>query len=476
MEFETVIGLEVHAQLKTPSKIFCSCSTAFGAPPNSQTCPVCLGQPGALPVLSRHAVDLAITCGLALDCEIQGESIWDRKNYFYQDLPKGYQITQFAKPLCLNGHLEFVVGTDTKKVRINRIHMEEDAGKSLHDNDPHFTKVDLNRAGTPLCEIVSEPDIRTPEEAGAYLRTLRSILRYCEVCDGNMEEGSLRCDANISLRPRGSEKFGTKVEIKNLNSIKFLEKALVYEIERQRAALLDGKKIIQETRLFDSQKGVTESMRSKEEAHDYRYFPDPDLVPLLVDADWISRRRKDLPELPREKAARFVREFGLPDYDAQVLTTDKSLAEYFEKAIAKHANPKKISNWMMTELMRELKNADADIETCPVKAEQLASLVALIDAGTISGNIGKKVFEEMYVTGKNPEDIIKEKNLVQVSDTSAIEKIIDEVITANPGQYQEYKSGKDKLFGFFVGQTMKAMKGQGNPGVINEILKKKLAE
>lgn len=474
MEFETIIGLEVHAQLKTRSKIFCSCSTEFGATPNRHTCAVCLGQPGALPVLNRTAVDLAITCGLALDCEIQEESIWDRKNYFYQDLPKGYQITQFAKPLCLNGRLEFAVGETTKKVRINRIHMEEDAGKSLHDNDPHFTKVDLNRAGTPLCEIVSEADMRSSDEAGAYLRTLRSILRYCDVCDGNMEKGSLRCDANVSLRPVGQEKFGTKVEIKNLNSIRFLEKALAYEIERQRAALLDGKTIVQETRLYDSDRGVTESMRSKEDSHDYRYFPDPDLVPLLVDSSWIDKRRQALPELPREKAARFVSTHGIPEYDARVLTSDKSLAEYFEAALAHHANPKKISNWMMTELMRELKNADTDIEHCKVPAAHLARLVALIDAGTISGSIGKKVFEEMYGSGKNPDDIIREKNLVQVSDTGAIEKIIDEVMTANPSQLQEYRSGKDKLFGFFVGQTMKAMKGQGNPAIINDLLKKKL--
>lgn len=475
MDYEVVIGLEVHAQLLTQSKIFCACPTQFGSHPNQNTCPVCLGLPGALPVLNPRVVDLAITLGLALDCKIQPESIWDRKNYFYQDLPKGYQITQFAKPICLGGHLDIQVEGKTKRVGLTRIHMEEDAGKSIHDGpDTRYSLVDLNRAGVPLCEIVSEPDMRSPAEAAEYLRNLRSIVRYTGVCDGNMDEGSLRCDANVSIRPIGQKEFGTKVEIKNINSIKFVEKAIRYEIERQKAQLTDGKKIVQETRLFDNARGVTESMRSKEDAHDYRYFPDPDLVPLIIDTAWIERRRQSLPELPREKAARFVSQYQIPEYDAAVLTADKALGVYFEVAVTAHNGPKKLSNWIMTELLRELKNDDTEIDKCKIKPEQMARLVALIDDGTISGKIAKTVFEDMYKTGADPDVIIKEKNLVQVSDTAAIEKIIDDVIIANPEQHQQYKSGKDKLFGFFVGQVMKSMKGQGNPGVINDILKKKL--
>ncbi len=474
MEYETIIGLEVHAQLLTKTKIFCSCSTTFGKTPNTNTCPVCLGLPGALPVLNKSAVELSVILGLALSCDIQRESIWDRKNYYYQDLPKGYQITQFAKPICLGGHLDISVGDKAKRVGITRIHMEEDAGKSLHDQDPEFTCVDLNRAGVPLCEIVSEPDMRNAEEAGAYLRSLRSIVRYAGVCDGNMEEGSLRCDANVSIRPVGTEKFGVKVELKNINSIKFVEKAINYEVERQKAVLAAGEKIVQETRLFDNAKGITQSMRSKEDAHDYRYFPDPDLVPLIVDSDWLDECKKKLPELAAQKAVRFVAQYAIPEYDAGVLTADKALGEYFETAVKAHNNPKRISNWIMTELMRELKIADLEIESCPIKPEHIARLVALIDGSTISGKIAKTVFEEMFKTGVDPDKIIKDKNLVQVSDTGAIEKIIDEVIAANPSQHAEYKSGKDKLFGFFVGQTMKALKGQGNPGMINELLKKKL--
>lgn len=475
MNYEVIIGLEVHAQLLTKSKLFCSCATEFGRPQNTNTCPICFGLPGALPVLNQHAVDLAILAGLALNCEIQKESVWERKNYFYQDLPKGYQITQYAKPLCLRGHQVIHVDGQTKKIGITRIHMEEDAGKSIHDDDSlPYSKVDLNRAGTPLIEIVSEPDIRSAGEAGEYLRNLRSILQYAAVCDGNMDEGSMRCDANVSIRPIGQKEFGTKVEIKNINSVKFLEKAIAYEIERQKAVLADGGKIVQETRGYDSTTSTTASMRSKEDAHDYRYFPDPDLVPLIVDDKWIESCRKVLPELAPQKAARFVSQYGIPEYDAAVLTTDKALADYFERAVKVHDNAKKISNWIMSELLRELKNTGKEITECPVTAEHIAKLVQLIDNNTISGKIAKTVFEEMFQNGKDPESVIKEKNLVQVSDTSAIEKIIDEVIAANPGQHAQYKSGKDKLFGFFVGQVMKAMQGQGNPGVVNEILKKKL--
>lgn len=475
MEFETIIGLEVHAQLLTRGKLFCACSTLFGAKPNANTCPVCLGLPGALPVLNKKTVDFAILAGLALNCEIQHESVWERKNYFYQDLPKGYQITQFAKPICLKGRLDITAGGKTKTVGITRIHMEEDAGKSAHDiKNDDFTRVDLNRAGVPLIEIVSEPDMRSAEEAGAYLRTLRSIVQYAGICDGNMEEGSMRCDANISIRPVGQEKFGTKVELKNINSVKFLEKAIAFEVERQKAVLADGKTIIQETRGYDNAKNTTYSMRTKEDAHDYRYFPDPDLVPLIVDKDWIENCRTLLPELAQQKAKRFVTQYQIPEYDARVLTTEKMLADYYETAVLTHNNPKKISNWIMSELLRELNNDNREIGQCPITPQTLAELVALIDKGTISGKIAKIVFEEMYKSGKSAEAIIKAQNLVQVSDTGAIEKVIAEIIATNPSQYQQYKSGKDKLFGYFVGQVMKAMKGQANPDVVNELLKKKL--
>lgn len=474
MEYEIIIGLEVHAQLKTKSKIFCSCSTEFGKPANENTCVVCLGQPGALPVLNPQVVDYAIMAGFALNCDIQKESIWDRKNYFYPDLPKGYQITQFSHPICLNGHLDIPINNQIKRVGITRIHMEEDAGKSIHDKDENYTCIDLNRAGVPLCEIVSEPDLRSAAEAAEYLKTLRSILRYCDVCDGNMEEGSLRCDANVSLRPVGQKEFGERVEIKNLNSIKFLEKAINYEVERQRAILNDGGKISQETRLFDTNKGVTKTMRTKEDAHDYRYFPDPDLVPLILNDEKILKIKQNLPELAREKATRFVRDYQIPEYDAQVLTAEKELGIYFEKSVQTYNNPKKISNWIMTELLRELKNDEKEIENCPVSPEHIAQLIKMIDEGTLSGKMAKSVFEEMYTTGQNPATIVKDKGFEQVSDTGAIEKIINEVMANNPEQLSQYRSGKTKLFGFFVGQTMKLMQGQGNPQLINDLLQKKL--
>lgn len=476
MEYETVIGLEVHAQLLTKSKIFCSCSTQFGAPPNQNTCPVCLGLPGVLPVLNRQVVHYAIKAGLALNCEIQKRSIWARKNYFYPDLPKGYQISQYEEPICLRGHLEISLEGLKKRIGITRIHMEEDAGKLLHDfGSAGSSHVDLNRAGIPLIEIVSEPDIRSSTEAGEYLRQLRSILRYCGICDGNMEEGSLRCDANVSIRPVGELKFGTKVELKNINSFRFVEKAINYEVERQKGALFSGEKIIQETRLWNSTREATESMRSKEEAHDYRYFPDPDLVPLIIDEEWIASIRKELPELAMPRAQRFIGQYQIPEYDALVLTTEKALADYFEQAIGFFNQPKKISNWIMTELLRELKNSSKQIEDLPVKPKELARLIQLIEEGTISGKIAKTVFEEMVTTSKGPDSIIKEKNLVQVSDTASIEKVIDQVIEANPQQLSQYKAGKEKLFGFFVGQVMKEMKGQGNPAVVNELLRKKLS-
>jgi len=436
---------------------------------------VCLGLPGALPVLNKHAVELAIILGLALNCDIQKESIWDRKNYFYQDLPKGYQITQFASPLCLNGFVDIHVNEDLKKIPINRIHMEEDAGKSIHDAaNGSFTCIDLNRTGVPLCEVVTEPDINTPEEAAEFLRTMRSIVRYAGVSDGNMEEGSLRCDANISIRPEGEKELGTKVELKNLNSIKFIERALQYEVERQKAVLTDGGKIIQETRLFNEQEGITESMRTKEDAHDYRYFPDPDLVPLIVDKKWVASCQKKLPEMAKKRCRRFVTEYKLPEYDASVLTADKDLADYFEETTKTYKQPKKISNWIMTELMRELKESEIEITDCPMRPKHLAQLLTLIDNNTISGKIAKKVFAAMVKTGKEPEDIIQENNLTQIADPETIKKVITDIIADNPKQHEEYKQGKEKVFGFFVGQVMRVMHGKANPQMVNELLKKML--
>lgn len=475
MNYEPVIGLEIHAQLLTQSKLFCACSTAFGATPNTNTCPVCLGLPGVLPVLNKKAVEFAIKAALALNCTIQPRSIWARKNYFYPDLPKGYQISQYEEPLSTAGFLEIRLNGKSKKIRITRIHMEEDAGKLLHEGrDLSSSYVDLNRAGVPLIEIVSEPDLGSAAEAGEYLRQVRSILRYCKVCDGNMEEGSLRCDANVSVRPVGSEKLGTKVELKNMNSFRFVEKAIEYEISRQITAVENGEKIVQETRLWDTDRSQTAPMRSKEFAHDYRYFPDPDLVPLLVEEAWVNAIRRNLPELPQEKIDRFVRDFILPEYDAQILTGDADLADFFEAAVAAYPQAKKISNWIMTELLRELKTGGKEIGDSKVKPQQLARLVQMIDEGKISGKIAKTVFEKMVATGTEPETIVADEGLIQVSDAGAIESVIEKVKVANPEQLAQYKSGKEKLFGFFVGQVMKEMKGQGNPALVNELLKKKL--
>jgi aspartyl-tRNA(Asn)/glutamyl-tRNA(Gln) amidotransferase subunit B len=476
MKYEAVIGLEVHAQLQTNTKIFCGCETRFGEEPNTRTCPVCIGMPGVLPVLNKKALEYIVKTGLATNCTISPVSRFARKNYFYPDLPKGYQISQYELPVCERGYVEIVVDGAVKRVGLTRIHLEEDAGKNLHQAESGSSLVDLNRAGTPLMEIVSEPDIRTPEEASEYLKKLRAILRYIEVSDADMEKGNFRCDANISIRPAGSKEFGTRAEIKNVNSFKFVQKAIEYEIKRQAQVLDEGGRVVQETRLFDSSKGVTFSMRSKEEAHDYRYFPEPDLVPIVVPKETIEEIRKTIPELPDVKRERFAKAYGLSEYDAYMLTQSRAMASYFEEANGLTNQPKIVANWMMGELMRLLNAAGLEIEDSPVKPDRLAGMLKLIDSGTISTKIAKTVFEEMFKSGKDAETVVKEQGLVQVSDTGAIEKIIDEVMKANPGQVSDYKSGKDKLFGFFVGQVMKASRGKANPDLVNQLLKKKLSE
>ena len=478
MEFEAVIGLEVHAQLLTKSKIFCGCSTQFGAPPNTHVCPVCLGLPGVLPVLNRDAVEKALKTALALNLTVKDRSIWERKNYFYPDLPKGYQISQFAYPLAEHGRIEVKVGEAAKRIGIIRLHLEEDAGKLVHSEDSFAAAdasfVDFNRSGVPLMEIVSAPDLRAPEEAGAYLRSLRDILVYLEVCDGNMEEGSLRCDANVSIRPQGEEKLGTRAELKNMNSFRHVERALEYEIKRQVRVVREGGRIVQETRLWDEKEGKTRPMRGKEESHDYRYFPDPDLLPLLVDPAWVERVRATLPELPLPKRDRLIQQYGLPELDASVLTSDQHLAQYYEAVVTEGADPKKASNWVMAELMRELKDDARPITACPIKPSQLAAMLKLIDAGEITGKIGKTVFAEMYRTGQDPAKIIAEQGLQPVADTAEIEKVCDRVIAENPQQVEQFKAGKTKVLGFFVGQVMKMTRGKANPKVLNEILQRKL--
>jgi aspartyl-tRNA(Asn)/glutamyl-tRNA(Gln) amidotransferase subunit B len=476
MEFETVIGLEVHAQMKTASKIFCGCSTSFGAPPNTHTCPVCLGMPGVLPVLNKKVVDFSLKMALATNSEIGRTNRFARKNYFYPDLPKGYQISQFELPIAEHGWIEIELDDQVKKIGITRIHMEEDAGKLIHDEHEAKSYVDLNRTGVPLIEIVSEPDMRSPEEAAAYLKKLHAILRYLDICDGNMQEGSFRCDANISLRPVGQEELGIRTELKNMNSFRNVQKALEYEVRRQRDILLDGGKVVQETLLWDADNNITSSMRGKEEAHDYRYFPDPDLIPVVIDDEWIERVREELPELPDERKARFIEELGLPSYDAGVLTSSRELAEYFEEALADYPEAKKLSNWMMTELMRELKGSDMEIEECPVKPAQFAALLATIDKGTISGKIAKTVFLDMMASGKDAETIIKEKNLVQMSDEGELVAIVQEIIAANPDQAQQFRDGKTKVMGFFVGQLMQKTKGKANPRMANELFAKELSK
>lgn len=478
MKYQPVIGLEVHIQLKTNTKIFCGCSTQFGAEPNSHTCPVCLGLPGALPVFNEKVAEFAIMAGLATNCTIAERSIFARKNYFYPDLPKGYQISQYEDPICLKGWLDIQVeGEEQKRIGLTRIHIEEDAGKLVHGDAPGLedgSGVDLNRACTPLLEAVSEPDIRSSDEAVAYLKKLHQIVTWLGICDGNMEEGSFRCDANVSVMPVGSGIFGTRAEIKNVNSFRFVKQAIEYEIERQIELIEDGGKVVQETRLFDPNSGKTRSMRGKEEAHDYRYFPDPDLVPLVISSQWVDRVKSELPELPEARRARFMEQYGLPLYDAEVLTASRTLADYVESAISMHNNPKMLSNWVMGDLTRSLNESSVSIEQSPITPFMLAGLVKQIENGTISGKIAKTVFDEMWKSGKNAEAIIEEQGLVQVSDTGAIEAIIDEIMAANAGQVEEYRGGKDKVLGFFVGQVMKASKGKANPAVVNELLLAKL--
>ena len=473
-EFEVVIGLEVHAQLATHSKIFAVSSTAAGKESNSLTDPVTLGLPGVLPVLNKRVVDYAIKLGLATNCKILRESILARKHYHYPDLPKGYQISQYDKPICYDGYLDVRIGDAIKRVGITRIHLEEDAGKNIHLDTEPFSIVDLNRAGVPLVEIVSEPDIRTPEEAGAYMRQLRQIVRYLDVCDGNMEEGSLRCDANVSIRPMGATELGTKVEIKNLNSFRNVERALAYEIERQIEATKNGEPIVQETRLWDDARGETKSMRSKEYADDYRYFPDPDLLPLVVEKDWIEAIRETIPELPQQAFSRFKNTYKLDTYLAELLTEEKMVAGYFDQAISSHDNPASIANWITTELFGRLNKDNITLADCPVSPENLAQLVKLIDDGIISGKIAKAIFEEMFETGAAPGSIVEAKGLRQVSDTGVIQEVIDRILAQNQDQVQSYKSGKTKVFGFFVGQIMKETGGKVNPGVLNDLLQKTL--
>jgi aspartyl-tRNA(Asn)/glutamyl-tRNA(Gln) amidotransferase subunit B len=478
MKYESVIGLEVHAQLLTESKIFCGCSTQFGQEPNQNTCPVCAGFPGVLPVLNKRVVEFAIKAGLAAHCEIARSSILARKNYFYPDLPKGYQISQYELPVCAGGYVDVELDGTLKRVRLTRIHMEEDAGKNIHDAHGDASLVDLNRAGVPLLEIVSEPDLRATAEAGAYLKTLRAILQYLGVCDGNMEEGSFRCDANVSVRPEGTRTLGTKIEIKNLNSFHAVESALEFEIARQIETLTDGGKLVQETRLWDEHREETRSMRSKESAHDYRYFPDPDLLPLVIDDAWIAPVRAALPELPNTRKARFVNEYGLSAYDAELLTGRKDVADYFEEAVKDHANPKALSNWIVGDLFRVLKERKLDeqlyLACWPLAASNLAQMVQMIDQGKISGKIAKTVFEAMLDSNKGPQQIVGEKGLEQLSDLGSIEAAIDQVLAANPKQIAQYQSGNDKVFGFFVGQIMKATQGKANPQKVNEILREKL--
>ncbi len=475
-EFEAVIGLEVHAELLTASKMFCGCSTKFGKPPNTQTCPVCLGIPGVLPVVNRRAVEYALRTALALRCKIPAMSRFARKNYFYPDLPKAYQISQYELPLSEHGHLVFRQGEAERHIGIRRVHLEEDTGKLVHAGlmeEAESSLVDYNRCGVPLMEIVSEPDLRTPEEAAEYLRQLRAILVFLGVCDGNMEEGSFRCDANVSIRARGATEHGVKVEVKNMNSFRNVQKALEYEIRRQIRAVTGGERLVQETRLWNADQEITLSMRGKEHAHDYRYFPDPDLVPLVVEPAWLEEIRRALPELPEAKRQRFVAQYGLPAYDAGVLTASRALADYYEAAVKAHDDPKTVSNWVMVELLGRLNKDGKEIGESPIPPERLGAMLALLAKGAISGKMAKEFFDEMYGTGTDPHEIMKRKG-GQITDAGELERIIAEVIAKHPGPAAEYRSGKEGTFNFFVGQVMKATRGKANPALVAELLRKHL--
>jgi aspartyl-tRNA(Asn)/glutamyl-tRNA(Gln) amidotransferase subunit B len=477
-KYEPVIGLEVHVQLLTQTKIFCGCSTQFGAPPNTNVCPVCLGLPGALPVLNQRAVEFAVLAAQALKCQVRETSIFARKNYFYPDLPKGYQISQFDKPVAEHGSIEIpLASAGTKKIGITRLHMEEDAGKSIHDglvDSGVYTSIDLNRSGTPLIEIVSEPDMRSADEAYAYLTLMKEIILYTGVSDCNMEEGSLRCDANVSVRLKGQEKFGTKTEIKNVNSFRFIREAIEYEIDRQIEALEAGEKIQQETRLYNSTEGKTYSMRSKEQAHDYRYFPEPDLLPLVVDTHWQAQIREKLPELPEARRKRMVADYGITDYDAQVLTVSKSLADQFEEAARAAKNPKRVANLVQSELAGRLKAKGLEIEQSPISMKGVALSADLVESGAISSKILKDLYDKAFAAGEDFPAVYEREKPQQITDSAALEKIIDEIISANPKQVEQYRAGKTTIIGFFVGQVMKASKGQAKPELVNELLAKRL--
>jgi aspartyl-tRNA(Asn)/glutamyl-tRNA(Gln) amidotransferase subunit B len=476
-QYEPVIGLEVHVQLATATKIFCGCAAGFGAQPNTNVCPVCLGLPGALPVLNRKVVEYAVKAGLALNCQVRGESIFARKNYFYPDLPKGYQISQYDRPLAEHGFIDILVNDQHKKIGVTRVHLEDDAGKSIHDgyrDSDRYTYVDLNRTGTPLIEIVSEPDMRSADEAYAYLTELKLLMQFIGVSECDMEKGQLRCDANVSVRKRGAEKFGTKAEIKNVNSFRFVKLAIEHEIQRQVALLESGGRVVQESRLYNVDTGETVSMRSKEAAHDYRYFPEPDLLPLRISDQWLSEIRLSMPELPPARRKRFVEQYGLREYDAQVLTLTRAASDYYEKVAETSGDPRTAANWVMGELAGVLKAEGKDISESPISAEKLGELVALIKKGEISGKLAKEIFPKMWATGDSASVIIEREGLRQISDSGAIDAIIDEVLAKNPAQVEQYKAGKQAVLGFLVGQVMKASKGQANPQMANEALRKKL--
>lgn len=473
-KYESVIGLEVHVQLLTDTKTFCGCPNKFGAPPNSNVCPVCMGHPGVLPVLNKKVVEFAVLLGLATNCTINEKSIFARKNYFYPDLPKGWQTSQFEKPICEHGFMEVDKSDGTRKrLGITRIHMEEDAGKLIHDQGSS-SLVDLNRCGTPLLEIVSEPDMRTAEEAYLYLSKIKQIVTYLGICDGNMEEGSLRCDANISIRIKGEKELGTKAEVKNMNSFRNVEKAIAVEIERQIEIVEDGGRIIQQTLLWDADRGIVKPMRSKEESHDYRYFPEPDLMPVVVNAEWRNELSKQMPELPEIRKNRFVDQYGLPEYDASLLTAEKQIADYYEEILKTTTDYKTASNWVMGDVLKVLNEEKLNITNFPISAENIGKLINLINDGTISIKIAKEIFPDLIITNKDPKQIVEEKNLVQISDTSFIDEVVQTILRNNPGQVQQYLDGKDKVIGFFVGQIMRETKGKANPQSVNEILIKNL--